>query len=50
MQRKFRAEAELRLARMKETGTGIPAQEVFEYLKRRVTGRKAMRPTPRKLR
>jgi predicted transcriptional regulator len=46
----FHAEAERRLARMKKTGVGIPAQEVFEYLQRRAGGRKATRPKPRKLR
>ena len=46
----FHAEAERRLARMKKTGVGIPAQEVFEYLQRRAAGRKATRPKPRKLR
>ena len=46
----FHAEAEHRLARMKKTGVGIPAQEVFEYLQRRAGGRKATRPKPRKLR
>jgi predicted transcriptional regulator len=46
----FHAEAERRLARMKKTGVGIPAQEVFDYLQRRAAGRKATRPKPRKLR
>jgi predicted transcriptional regulator len=46
----FHADAERRLARMKKTGVGIPAQEVFEYLQRRAAGRKATRPKPRKLR
>ena len=46
----FRAEAEHRLARMKKTGAGIPAEEVFEYLQQRAVGRKAKRPKPRKLR
>lgn len=46
----FHAEAERRLARMKKTGVGIPAQKVFEYLERRAAGRKATRPKPRKLR
>jgi predicted transcriptional regulator len=46
----FQAQAERRLARMKRTGTGIPAQEVFEYLQRRAAGRKVARPKPRKLR
>lgn len=46
----FHAEAERRLTRMKKTGVGIPAQEVFEYLQRRASGQKATRPKPRKLR
>lgn len=46
----FHAEAERRLARMKKTGVGIPAEEVFEYLRKRAGGRKATRPKPRKLR
>ena len=46
----FRAEAERRLARMKKTGVGIPAEEVFEYLQQRAAGRKTTRPKPRKLR
>ena len=46
----FHAEAERRLARMKKSGVGIPAEEVFEYLQKRAGGRKATRPKPRKLR
>jgi predicted transcriptional regulator len=46
----FRAEAERRLARMKKSGAGIPAEEVFEYLKQRAAGSKVKRPKPRKLR
>jgi predicted transcriptional regulator len=45
----FHADAKRRLARMKKTGTGIPAEEVFEYLKRRAEGRAAERPRPRKI-
>ena len=45
----FHADAKRRLARMKKTGTGIPAEEVFEYLKRRAAGRTAERPKPRKV-
>lgn len=45
----FHADAERRLARMKKTGTGIPAEEVFEYLKQRAEGRAAERPRPRKV-
>lgn len=46
----FHAEAERRLAKMKRTGAGIPAQEVFEYLQRRAAGHRTTRPKPRKLR
>ena len=46
----FHAEAERRLARMKKTGVGIPAEAVFEYLQRRAAGHKATRPKPGKLR
>jgi predicted transcriptional regulator len=46
----FHAEAERRLARMKRTGVGIPAAEVWEYLQRRAAGHKTARPKPRKLR
>ena len=46
----FHAQAERRLAKMKKTATGIPADEVFDYLQRRAAGRKAMRPKARKLR
>jgi predicted transcriptional regulator len=45
----FLAEAERRLARMKKTGSGIPAEEVFEYLRRRAEGLAAKRPKPRKI-
>lgn len=45
----FHAEAKSRLAKMKKTGMGIPADEVFEYLERRASGRKAERPKPRKI-
>jgi len=46
----FRAEAELRLARLRSHGKAIPADEVFEYLRRRVRGETAKRPKARKLR
>jgi len=46
----FLAQAQRRLARMKKTGAGIPAQEVFDYLQRRAAGRRAARPKARKLR
>ncbi len=45
----FHAEAERRLTRMRKTGTGIPADEVFEYLKRRAEGAAVKRPKPRKI-
>lgn len=45
----FYAEAERRLARMRRTGAGIPADEVFDYLQRRAEGRPAVRPRPRKM-
>jgi hypothetical protein len=34
---------------MKKTGAGIPAEEVFDYLKQRAAGRKAVRPKLRKI-
>jgi predicted transcriptional regulator len=43
------AEAKRRLARMKKTGAGIPATEVFAYLEARARGKAATRPGPRKL-
>lgn len=45
----FHGEAKRRLARMKRTGAGIPADEVFEYLKQRAAGRSVERPKARKL-
>lgn len=45
----FVAEAERRLARMKETGKGIPAEEVFAFLSARARGERAKRPRARKL-
>ena len=44
----FHAEAQRRLARMKKTGKGIPAEEVFEYLRARVRGEPVKRPKARK--
>ena len=46
----FHADAERRLAQMKKTGVGIPAEEVFRYLQQRAAGRKVARPKPRRLR
>jgi hypothetical protein len=45
----FHAEARRRLERMKRTGAGIPAAEVFEYLARRAQGAAVKRPKPRKI-
>jgi predicted transcriptional regulator len=45
----FHAEAKRRLARMKKAGTGIPAEEVFEYLRHRAEGKMAERPKARKV-
>jgi len=45
----FHADAKRRLARMKKAGTGIPAEEVFEYLKQRAEGRAVERPKARKV-
>lgn len=45
----FHAEAIRRLRKMKRTGMGIPANEVFEYLELRGQGKVAARPKPRKL-
>jgi predicted transcriptional regulator len=45
----FHAEAKQRLARMKKAGTGIPAEEVFEYLRKRAAGEAAERPKARKV-
>ncbi len=45
----FYAEAEKRAAEFKKTGKGIPAEEVFDYLRKRVQGKPAIRPKARKL-
>lgn len=45
----FHAEARRRLARMKRTGLGIPAEEVFDYLEKRARGEKPARPKPRRI-
>jgi predicted transcriptional regulator len=45
----FHADARRRLARMKKRGTGIPAEEVFEYLTQRAEGKPAVRPKSRKV-
>ena len=44
----FHAEARRRLARMKKTGLGIPAEEVLAYLRERSRGGAPARPKPRK--
>jgi hypothetical protein len=48
--RAFRAEASRRLKSMKKAGTGIPADEVVEYLTSRAAGKPAVRPKARKVR
>ncbi len=45
----YHAEATSRLTRMKKTGKGIPADEVFDYLRQRVQGKPAARPKARKI-
>ena len=44
----FIAEAQRRLARMKKSGKGIPAAEVFAYLDARAKGGNPARPKARK--
>ncbi len=45
----YHAEATARLSRMKKTGEGIPAGEVFDYLRKRIQGQAAARPRLRKI-
>jgi predicted transcriptional regulator len=45
----FHAEGRRRLARMKRSGLGIPAGEVFAYLEQRALGKPAVRPKPRRI-
>ena len=45
----FYAEGVRRLAQLKKSGVGIPADEVFDYLSRRARGEHPRRPKPRKL-
>ena len=45
----FHAEAKRRLARMKRSGLGIPADEVFDYLEQRAKGKSPARPKPRRI-
>ncbi len=44
----FLGEAETRLARMKDSGLGIPAEDAFAYLGQRARGEPARRPRARK--
>ncbi len=44
----FHAEARKRLARMKKSGKGVPAAEVFTYLDSREQGKNPPRPKARK--
>ncbi|MBI3916189.1 MAG: ribbon-helix-helix protein, CopG family [Betaproteobacteria bacterium] len=43
----FHAEARRRLARMKKSGLGVPANEVFDYLLSKASGNKARQPKSR---
>lgn len=45
----FHAEGKRRLARMKRSGLGIPAHEVFDYMEQRALGKPAVRPKPRRI-
>ncbi len=45
----FHAEARKRLARMKQTGMGIPAEEVRAYLRELAAGGNPPPPKPRKI-
>lgn len=45
----FLAEAQRRLAGMKKSGKGIPADEAFDYLRAQVRSGKAKRPKARRL-
>ncbi len=45
----YHAEATARLSHMKKTAKGIPAAEVFDYLRERVQGKPAARPRARKI-
>ncbi len=45
----YHVEATARLSRMKKNGKGIPADEVFDYLRERVQGKPAARPKARKI-
>ncbi|MGH7858066.1 MAG: CopG family transcriptional regulator, partial [Candidatus Binatia bacterium] len=45
----FHAEAKRRLGRMKKSGLGIPASEVFDYLEQRALGKSPRRPKVRRI-
>lgn len=45
----FHAEAADRLEQMKKTGSGISADEVFDYLRQRVQNKSVARPATRKI-
>ncbi len=45
----FLAQAEERAAEFRKSGKAIPADEVFDYLRKRVQGKPAARPKARKL-
>jgi len=45
----FHAEGRRRLARMKKTGMGIPAEEVLAYFRDKAAGGSPQRPKPRKI-
>ncbi len=45
----FHAEAKRRLARMKRSGKGIPAEDVHAYLAERAEGRSPAKPKARRL-
>ena len=46
---KLRVEAVSQSVQAKKTDTGISAAEVFDYLRKRVQGKPAVRPKPRKI-
>ncbi|HEY2388317.1 MAG TPA: CopG family transcriptional regulator [Candidatus Binatia bacterium] len=50
MRAAFHAEARRRLARMKSSGLGVPAGDVFRYLEKRAVGKSARRPRARAVR
>ena len=46
----FHAEAEARAGRFSKTGKGVPAQAMFDYLRKRAAGKPAPRPRARVVR